>query len=35
VRAVMQTLREAVTEGEYDDLVSQLPQDYRPLVGAA
>jgi uncharacterized protein (DUF2267 family) len=35
VRAVMETLREAVTEGEYHDLVAQLPQDYRPLVGAA
>jgi uncharacterized protein (DUF2267 family) len=32
-RAVLVTVREAVTPGEFDDLTSQLPQDYRTLVG--
>jgi uncharacterized protein (DUF2267 family) len=34
VRAVMATLHEAVTDGEWDDLVSQLGHEYRPLVEA-
>jgi uncharacterized protein (DUF2267 family) len=32
-RAVLITVREAVTPGEFDDVTSQLPQDYRTLVG--
>jgi uncharacterized protein (DUF2267 family) len=31
--ATMITVREAVTPGEYDDITSQLPQEYRELVG--
>jgi uncharacterized protein (DUF2267 family) len=31
--AVLTTVREAVTPGEFEDIVSQLPQDYRELVG--
>jgi uncharacterized protein (DUF2267 family) len=31
--AVLTTVREAVTPGEFDDVTSQLPQDYRELVG--
>ena len=31
--AVLVTVREAVTEGEFDDVLSQLPQEYRELVG--
>jgi uncharacterized protein (DUF2267 family) len=31
--AVLITVREAVTPGEFDDITSQLPQDYRELVG--
>jgi uncharacterized protein (DUF2267 family) len=31
--ATMTTVREAVTPGEFDDITSQLPQDYRELVG--
>jgi uncharacterized protein (DUF2267 family) len=31
--AVLTTVREAVTPGEFDDVVSQLPQEYRELVG--
>jgi uncharacterized protein (DUF2267 family) len=31
--AVLTTVREAVTRGEFEDIVSQLPQDYRELVG--
>ena len=31
--AVLTTVREAVTPGEWDDVVSQLPQEYRELVG--
>jgi len=33
VSAVLTTLREAVTPGEFDDVASQLPSDYRALVG--
>jgi uncharacterized protein (DUF2267 family) len=31
VDAVMTTLREAVTPGEFDDLLSQLPRDFHRL----
>jgi uncharacterized protein (DUF2267 family) len=31
--AVLVTVREAVTSGEFDDITSQLPQEYRELVG--
>jgi uncharacterized protein (DUF2267 family) len=33
-KAVMATVRQAVTPGEFDDVTSQLPQDYRELVGS-
>jgi uncharacterized protein (DUF2267 family) len=29
----MVTLREAVTAGEWDDITSQLPEDFNELVG--
>jgi uncharacterized protein (DUF2267 family) len=32
--AVLDTVREAVTPGEFDDVTAQLPQEYRELVGA-
>jgi uncharacterized protein (DUF2267 family) len=32
-RAVMVTIREAVTGGEWDDITSQLPAEYSELVG--
>lgn len=32
IRAVFVTLREAVSGGEFDDVVTQLPRDYRDLV---
>jgi uncharacterized protein (DUF2267 family) len=32
VRAVLQTLRDAVTAGEWDDVVAQLGSDYRDLL---
>ncbi|MEH0830157.1 MULTISPECIES: DUF2267 domain-containing protein [unclassified Micromonospora] len=35
VQAVFCTLREAVTGGEFDDLVTQLPRDYREMVEPA
>ncbi|RIV41321.1 DUF2267 domain-containing protein [Micromonospora radicis] len=35
VRAVFTTIREAVTGGEFDELVVQLPRDYRDLVEPA
>ncbi|MFI9638946.1 DUF2267 domain-containing protein [Micromonospora sp. NPDC051925] len=35
VRAVFVTVREAVSGGEFDDLVIQLPRDYRDLVEPA
>jgi uncharacterized protein (DUF2267 family) len=31
--AVLVTVREAVTSGEFHDILSQLPQEYRELVG--
>jgi uncharacterized protein (DUF2267 family) len=31
--AVLTTVRDAVTPGEFDDVLSQLPQEYRELVG--
>jgi uncharacterized protein (DUF2267 family) len=31
--AVFVTVREAVTSGEFHDITSQLPQEYRELVG--
>jgi uncharacterized protein (DUF2267 family) len=31
--AVLTTVREAVSPGEFDDILSQLPQEYRELVG--
>jgi uncharacterized protein (DUF2267 family) len=35
VRAVFTTLHEAVTGGEFDEIVTQLPRDYRDLVEPA
>ncbi|MFJ8578222.1 DUF2267 domain-containing protein [Micromonospora sp. NPDC093277] len=35
VRAVFTTLREAVTGGEFDDVVVQMPRDYRDMVEPA
>lgn len=35
VQAVFATLREAVTGGEFDELLVQLPRDYRDLVEPA
>jgi uncharacterized protein (DUF2267 family) len=32
--AVLTTVRDAVTPGEFDDVLSQLPKDFRELVGA-
>jgi uncharacterized protein (DUF2267 family) len=32
--ATLSTLSDAVTPGEFDDVVSQLPQEYRELVAA-
>lgn len=32
VKAVLTTVRDAVTQGEFDDLLSQLPDDFRALV---
>ncbi|MFI7607782.1 DUF2267 domain-containing protein [Micromonospora sp. NPDC049366] len=34
-RAVFTTLREAVSGGEFDDVVTQLPRDYREMVEPA
>ncbi|MFI5486241.1 DUF2267 domain-containing protein [Micromonospora echinaurantiaca] len=34
-RAVFVTLREAISGGEFDDVVAQLPRDYRELVEPA
>jgi uncharacterized protein (DUF2267 family) len=34
VAAVLNTIRDAVTPGEFEDVLSQLPQEYRQLVGA-
>ncbi|MFD2767027.1 DUF2267 domain-containing protein [Micromonospora eburnea] len=35
VRAVFTTLREAVTSGEFEDVVVQMPRDYRDMVEPA
>jgi uncharacterized protein (DUF2267 family) len=35
VQAVFATLRETVSKGEFDDVLSQLPQEFEPLVGAS
>ncbi|MEU2616061.1 DUF2267 domain-containing protein [Micromonospora sp. NPDC007271] len=35
VRAVFTTLREAVSSGEFDDVVVQMPRDYRDMVEPA
>ncbi|MGB2569986.1 DUF2267 domain-containing protein [Micromonospora citrea] len=35
VRAVFTTLREAVSGGEFDDMVGQFPRDYREMVEPA
>jgi uncharacterized protein (DUF2267 family) len=35
IAAVMTTIRQAVTSGEFDDITSQLPQEFNTLVGAA
>ena len=35
VRAVFTTLREAISGGEFDDIVVQLPRDYRDMVEPA
>ncbi|WP_422733561.1 DUF2267 domain-containing protein [Micromonospora sp. WMMD558] len=35
VRAVFTTLREAISGGEFDDVVVQLPRDYRDMVEPA
>ncbi|MER7459601.1 DUF2267 domain-containing protein [Micromonospora sp. NPDC126480] len=35
VRAVFTTLREAITGGEFDDVVVQLPREYRDMVEPA
>ncbi|RLP96034.1 DUF2267 domain-containing protein [Micromonospora sp. CV4] len=35
VRAVFTTLREAISGGEFDDVATQLPRDYRQLVEPA
>jgi uncharacterized protein (DUF2267 family) len=32
VRVVMTTLREAISAGEFDDMVAQLPEEYSQLV---
>jgi uncharacterized protein (DUF2267 family) len=34
-RAVMKTLREAITEGEFKDMTAQLPEDFGQLVEQA
>ena len=35
LRAVFQVLREAVTRGEFDDVLAQLPDEYRTVITAA
>jgi uncharacterized protein (DUF2267 family) len=32
--AVLTTVRDAVTHGEFEDVISQLPMEYRALAGA-
>ena len=34
-RAVMTTLREAITEGEFKDMMAQLPEEFEQLVQSA
>jgi uncharacterized protein (DUF2267 family) len=34
IRAVFETLHDAVSGGEWDDLVAQLPSEYRQVVAA-
>jgi uncharacterized protein (DUF2267 family) len=34
-RAVMRTLREAITEGEFKDMMAQLPEEFEQLVQSA
>jgi uncharacterized protein (DUF2267 family) len=34
IRAVFQTLSEAVTPGEFEDVLAQLPREFRPLASA-
>jgi uncharacterized protein (DUF2267 family) len=34
IRAVFATIAEAVSPGEFDDVLAQLPAEYAPLVGA-
>ena len=34
-RAVMTTLREAITEGEFKDMMAQLPKEFEQLVQSA
>jgi uncharacterized protein (DUF2267 family) len=34
IRAVFQTLGEAVTHGEFEDVLAQLPREFRPLASA-
>ncbi|MET1022272.1 MAG: DUF2267 domain-containing protein [Arthrobacter sp.] len=33
-RAVMATVRDAVTSSEWDDVIAQLPKQYRELIGS-
>lgn len=35
VRATLTTLREAVTDGEFDDILAQLPKEYRAVIEPA
>jgi uncharacterized protein (DUF2267 family) len=35
IRAVFQTLSEAVTTGEWDDVLAQLPAEFAPLASAS
>jgi uncharacterized protein (DUF2267 family) len=34
IRAVFQRLGEAVTPGEFEDVLAQLPREFRPLASA-
>ena len=34
-RAVMATVRDAVTSGEWDDIIAQLPKHYSELIGSS
>jgi uncharacterized protein (DUF2267 family) len=35
VKAVLTTVREAVTEGEFEDVMAQLPDEYADVLGPA